>query len=89
MESFKFALAKVLNVDETIAGAFERGDYFIELELNGERVLVLGALNEKDHQERNDGSAGVDDKLPRIGKIKERTRDQPYDNQESCEGEGP
>ena len=89
MQGLKFALAKALDVDETITRALERGNNFVELELNGEGVLVLSALNEKNHQERYNGCPGVNDELPRVGESKQRPCGQPGDNQKNRESEGP
>jgi len=89
MQSFKFTLAKALDVDEAIARALEGGNNFVELKLDGEGVLVLSALDEKDHQEGNDSRSGVDDELPGVGEIKERPCNQPGGDQKNREREGP
>jgi hypothetical protein len=39
---------------------------FVQLDLNGGTIAVLGILDQKHHQEGNDGRAGIDDELPRI-----------------------
>jgi hypothetical protein len=44
------------------------------------RVAILRVLNQKHHQEGDDGRAGVDDKLPRIRKLKERAGDGPHED---------
>ena len=59
----------VFQINESIAGAFEGGDKFIELELNRLGLLVLCTLDEEDHQESNDRGPGVDDELPCVGKL--------------------
>src|SRR5207248_10074850 len=33
-------------------------------------IAVLGVLDKKDHQKSDDGSTGIDDELPGIGKVK-------------------
>ena len=43
-------------------------------------IAVLRVLDQEDHQERNDGRAGVDDELPRIGIMEGRTERGPDDD---------
>jgi hypothetical protein len=45
-------------------------DQLIKLRLNRRPVPVLRVLNNENHQERNDGCAGVDNELPRVGEAK-------------------
>jgi hypothetical protein len=40
--------------------------------------LILGILNQEHHQECYNGGTRVDDELPRIREIEERTRDCPH-----------
>lgn len=42
-------------------------------------VPVLTLLNQEDHQERDDGGPGVDNKLPAIGVVKYRPGHDPLD----------
>src|SRR5262245_49665479 len=48
--------------------------------MQGQRFLVLRALNQEHHQKRNDGRAGIDDELPRVGVVKRRSQQRPYDD---------
>jgi hypothetical protein len=77
----------VFHTDQPVAGSFDGGHEFIEFQVNGLRVLVLAALNEKHHQESDNRRAGVNDELPGIGETKERAADQPDGNDETGEGE--
>src|SRR5262249_37905944 len=46
-------------------------------------IAILGVLDQKDHQKRDDGCAGVNHELPGIGIMKERTGRTPqYSNDE-------
>ena len=54
--------------------ALGSADEFIELELDGFRVSILCVLNQEDHQEGDDGGAGVDHQLPRVTEAKDRVR---------------
>jgi hypothetical protein len=54
--------------------------------VDGLRIPVLRVLNEKYHEERDDGRARVDDQLPRVGKLKQwpsHTPDQDYQERQS------
>ena len=52
-------------------------DQLIKFRLNGRSVPVLRVLNDEDHQKRNDGRARVDNELPRVGEVKQRTTERP------------
>src|SRR5262245_11836912 len=61
--------------------------------MNRDGVFVLRSLDQKHHQESNDRRARVDDELPRIRKMKERSGDGPNNNgpereQKSVRGAG-
>src|SRR6516164_3305530 len=43
-------------------------------------VAVLRVLNQKYHQERDDGCGGVDDQLPGVREMKRRSGDEPNKN---------
>jgi hypothetical protein len=76
-----FVLGKRLDANKSIARS-THPDQFIKLRLNGRSITVLGVLNDEDHQKRNDGSARVDNELPRVGEVKQRTAECPCrDNQ--------
>ena len=52
-------------------------------------VAVLRVLNQKYHQERDNGRGGVDDQLPRVGKMKSGTCNQPDDDDEHSSSKCP
>ena len=52
----------------------------LSLSWMAERVLVLRALDQEHHQERDDRRAGVDDELPGVREMKDRTEDRPDDD---------
>src|SRR5882724_9531847 len=45
-------------------------------------VTILGVLNQKHHEEGDDGRGRVDDQLPSVGKMKRRTGEEPNKNDE-------
>ena len=53
---------------------------FVKLDLDGSAVPILGVLDQKNHEEGDDGRARVNDKLPRIGIMKNRPRDGPQED---------
>src|SRR6478609_1705332 len=61
---------------------------FIELDLNGGAVAVLGILDQEHHQEGDDRRSRIDDELPCIRILKQRTRDRPDQNDACREHEG-
>src|SRR5579859_5697847 len=58
--------------------------------MNGNTVLVLTLLNQKHHEERDDGGAGVNHQLPAVRIVEQRAGYYPrYNNSDSqaeCEG---
>jgi len=75
----------ILQVGEHVT-CLARADELVQLEMNGLRVSVLRRLNDEDHQKGHHGRAGVDDKLPRVAEMKDRTRDYPEDDdRDRCE----
>jgi len=53
------------------------------------RIAVLRVLNEKHHQKSNDGGARIDNELPGIGKMKDRTGAGPDNDNENRDRERP
>src|SRR5436190_7977413 len=87
LQSLQVLFRQRFHFDQSIAGAVEGGDDLVQLEVNGERVLVLGALNQKHHQERDDGRSSVDDQLPGVREMKDRPQNRPPGNDGQREGE--
>ena len=54
-------------------------DKLVQFNLDGGSVPVLRILYEKNHKERYDSGARIDDELPCIGKAKEGTAHGPHD----------
>ena len=61
----------------------------VQLQMQGSGVPVLGVLDDEDHQERHDGGACVDDKLPRIGEAEQRAACGPEHQDHHCRREDP
>src|SRR5262245_61735456 len=82
VQALQILILHVLDRCETVLGPADRDDQFGKLELDRERVAVLGVLDQKHHQECDDGGRRVDDELPGIAEAEERTRDRPDQNAE-------
>ena len=89
LELLQVVIGKFFEVDQFISRGPESADQFVELEMNGLRVAILGVLNQEDHQEGDDGGAGVDDELPGVRKTESRTRHRPDDDDEQSADENP
>ena len=76
-------IAEVFQANIIAASAFGGTNQLVEFELDGFAIAVLCILNEKDHQERDDGGAGVNDKLPRVRIVKEFARKCPGDDDDN------
>src|SRR3954470_5887492 len=85
----ELGLAQLLDGDQAVAGAIDGGDNLVELELDGQGVLVLRALDEERHQEGDDGGPRVDAQLPRVGVVEQRPGGQPADDDQEGHGERP
>src|SRR5271166_4772437 len=72
-------LGQMLDADEGIMGLAHPNE-LVQLDLNGGGIPVLCVLDQEHHQEGDDGRPCVDDKLPRIRKIKEWPADRPHDD---------
>lgn len=69
----------MLDADQRIPGCTHT-DEFIQLHLDRRAMAILRILDQKDHQEGDDGRTSVDDQLPRVGKLEQRAANTPDDN---------
>ena len=72
LEAGDIVVGKFFQIDELISGAFQRSNYFVEFQMSRFSIAILCILNEKDHQESNNGRAGIDNELPGVRKMKHR-----------------
>jgi hypothetical protein len=59
----------------------------VEFDLHGGGVSVLRVLDEKHHDESDDGGRCVDDELPCVAVLKNRARDEPNGDDRYGKGE--
>lgn len=66
-------------------------DQFVQFDLDRLSVLVLGVLDQEDHQEGHDGRGGIDDELPGVAVVEQRSSGDPDqdDAAGNREGDGP
>jgi hypothetical protein len=55
----------------------------------GQGIPVLSGLNREDHQERDNGRAGIDDELPGVTESEPGAADRPHNGNRQKEGGGP
>ena len=94
VELRQIVITEIFQTDVVQVSALGGAQQFVELDLDGLTVAVLGVLNEEDHQEGDDCSAGIDDQLPRVRVMEKRTSQSPDENdedgaKENAGGAGP
>ena len=72
---------------ERISSGLVDPDQLVELEVDGGGITVLGILDNKDHQERDDRCARINDELPGVGPTKERSRRGPQNDRQERQRE--
>lgn len=73
-ENLCLVLRQILGVYHAIAGTFSSSNQLVELRVQHQKTLVSGPLDEKHHQECDDGGASVDDQLPSFEILKQGPR---------------
>ena len=74
-------IVQMFQIKHEVTCALITPDQFIQLELKGLSVTVLGALNEENHQKSHNCRARVNHKLPRIAVTKPGSRSRPDNNE--------
>lgn len=65
-ESLELLVVQFFQIEHEIAGTFGYSDQFIEFEVQGLGIAVLGILNKKYHKKSHDRRARIDHQLPAI-----------------------
>ena len=86
---FQVGVRELFDLNHFIARVFQGMDDFVELEVNGTGVAILGVLNQEDDEESDDGGGGVYDELPGVREMKVRAAQPPEKNNKDGGGEGP
>jgi len=85
----QFFVGEIFQIDQFISRLLQRTNDFVELEMHRFGVAVLGVLDQEHHQKSDDSGGGIDDELPRIGKMKSGAGEQPNGNHQHGSGKGP
>src|SRR5262245_59613120 len=80
VERGEFFLLRVLEINQAVARTLLGCQQLVELHLKHQGVLVLGPLDQEDHQKRDDRGSCIDDKLPGVGKTEKRASYGPNDD---------
>ncbi len=89
VDFLELEVAQAFYIDHLVASRIDGADELIELEIDGAGVAVLGVLDEEDHQEGDDGGAGVDDELPGVGVVEDGAGERPGDDDQAGRDKGP
>jgi hypothetical protein len=89
LELFQVLIGKFLKIDKFISRVSKSADNLIELQMDRLGVAILSVLDEENHQECDDGCAGVDNKLPCVREMKGGARDRPYHDDEEGDDKSP
>src|SRR5260370_35305499 len=79
----------MFKIDKFVPCAFKCADHCIEVEMHGFGVAGLRVLDQKHHEEGDDGCGGVDDQLPGIGEMKRWSGQNPYKDNQHSAGKSP
>lgn len=86
---FEVVVGEMFDLNHFVARVFQGVNDFVELEVNGTSVAILGVLNQEDDEESDDGGGGVYDELPGIREMKVRAAQPPEKNNKDGGGERP
>ena len=89
LEFLQFFIGKILEIDELIARVFDCSNQFVQFQMNCFGIAVLRVLNQKHHQEGDNGRGGIYDQLPSIGEMKRRAGEDPNEDDEHLPAKGP
>ena len=89
LELFQVFVGKILKINQCISRALNSTDDLVELQMHRFGVAVLGVLDEKDHQKRNNRGASINDELPGVGEMKGWSGQRPNDDDDNGAGKGP
>jgi hypothetical protein len=88
-ECFEVRVGEIFDLNHFVARASEGMNDFIELEVNGTSVAILGVLNEEDDQKCHDSGSRIHDELPSIREMKVRAGKSPEEDNQNGSGKSP
>lgn len=75
--AFQILRLELFQIEQRILRFVRRANQLVELDLHRFGITILRVLDEEHHQERDDGGAGIDDKLPSVVEVEERPAQAP------------
>src|SRR4051812_10856477 len=73
-------LFQLLQIQQRVVRPLDDANQFIQFDLYGLGIAILGTLDEEDHEEGYYSGAGVYHELPRIAEVKNRAGDGPHED---------
>ena len=88
LKAFEILFLQIFRIQNAIICTLQRANDLIQFELDGFAVAILCALNKKDHQKCDNGGAGINNKLPGVAEVEERSTDGPDEHHDDCHHKG-
>ena len=88
-ELVELEVRQILYVDHFVFCFIHGVDQLVQFQMDGPGIAILSILDQEYHQECNDCGAGIDDQLPGIGVMENRTGEGPDDDDPNCDNKSP
>src|SRR5580693_1058333 len=88
-EFVELDLRQILYINHFVFCFVYRVDQFVQFQMYGPGIAILRILNQEHHQECNDRGTGINDQLPGIGVMEDRTCESPDYNDPNRNAKGP
>jgi len=88
-DDFQLSVGELFDLHHFVAGAFERVNDFVELEVDGASIAILCVLNEEDDEKGDNRRGGIYDELPGVGEMEVGAGKPPEKDDQDGGGEGP
>jgi len=89
LQAVQLVICATLQRDKAGAGMLDRAEQFIQLEVQGARITILGALNQKHDEKHHDGRPGINHQLPGVREVKIRPAQAPDQDDPHSRQKGP
>src|SRR5262245_5232016 len=88
LKPVEFLVAEIFEIHESVAGAGNSAEKFVEFQVKRFGIAVLSVLNDENHQKGDDRRARVDDELPGVREVENRAEYCPDNDAGQGEQEG-
>ena len=89
LQAIQFVIRAALPRDEAGARMLDRAEEFVQFEVQGAGIAILGALNQKHDQKRHNGGPGINHQLLGVGEMKRRPAQAPDQDDRYPHQKGP